>query len=197
MSQSWNYHKGIAVPLYLKDIDTDQILPKQFMKKIERSGFGKHLFHNWRYLDEDGLKEDPDFVLNQGRYRNASVLVSGENFGCGSSREHAPWSLSDFGFRVIVAPSFADIFFGNCAKNGIALIKLSLAEVEEILAFIHENEDAEIVVDLQTLVLVAGKKTYRFTLSPSLVERITNGWDDIDLTMKSLCKIEEFESSLI
>ncbi|MBM9500378.1 3-isopropylmalate dehydratase small subunit [Leptospira sp. 201903071] len=197
MSQSWKNHKGIAVPLYQKDIDTDQILPKQFMKKVERTGFGKHLFHNWRYLDEDGLEENPDFVFNQSRYRNASILVTGENFGCGSSREHAPWSLSDFGFRAIVAPSFADIFFGNCAKNGIALIRLSLKEVEEILTYVNENEGAEIFVDLVTLVLVAGTKEYHFTLSESLVERITNGWDDIDLTMKFLSKIKEFESSLV
>ncbi|TGK26899.1 3-isopropylmalate dehydratase small subunit [Leptospira stimsonii] len=196
MSHSWKRYKGIAVPLYRKDIDTDQILPKQFMKKVERTGFGKHLFHNWRYLDEEGEKENPAFVFNEKRYRNASVLISGENFGCGSSREHAPWALSDFGIRAIIAPSFADIFFGNCAKNGIALIKLSLKEVEEILAYVEENEDGEVEVDLETLVLVAGVKKYNFKLSESLTERIKNGWDDIDLTMKFLPKIEEFESSL-
>ncbi|AOP32988.1 isopropylmalate isomerase [Leptospira tipperaryensis] len=197
MNQSWNKHQGVAVPLYRKDIDTDQILPKQFMKKVERTGFGKHLFHNWRYLDDDGLQEDPDFVLNQSRYRSASVLVAGENFGCGSSREHAPWSLADFGFRAVVAPSFADIFFGNCAKNGIALIKLTLTEVEEILTYIRENEGAEVTINLDTLVLIAGKKEYHFSLSSSLLERITNGWDDIDLTMKFLSRIEDFESSLV
>ncbi|TGK26243.1 3-isopropylmalate dehydratase small subunit [Leptospira yasudae] len=196
MSRAWTKHKGIAVPLYRKDIDTDQILPKQFMKKTERTGFGVHLFHNWRYLDEDGKTPNPDFVLNQDRYKNASVLIAGENFGCGSSREHAPWSLADYGFRVLIAPSFADIFFGNCAKNGIALVKLSMEEVEEILEFVTNQEGAEISVDLDALVVFAGEKKYRFTLSESLLNRIANGWDDVDLTMKHLSRIEAFESSL-
>ncbi|RHX91059.1 3-isopropylmalate dehydratase small subunit [Leptospira yasudae] len=196
MSRAWTKHKGIAVPLYRKDIDTDQILPKQFMKKTERTGFGVHLFHNWRYLDEDGKTPNPDFVLNQDRYKNASVLIAGENFGCGSSREHAPWSLADYGFRVLIAPSFADIFFGNCAKNGIALVKLSMEEVEEILEFVTNQEGAEISVDLDALVVFSGEKKYRFTLSESLLNRIANGWDDVDLTMKHLSRIEAFESSL-
>ncbi|MBW0435272.1 3-isopropylmalate dehydratase small subunit [Leptospira yasudae] len=196
MSRAWTKHKGIAVPLYRKDIDTDQILPKQFMKKTERTGFGVHLFHNWRYLDEDGKTPNPDFVLNQDRYNNASVLIAGENFGCGSSREHAPWSLADYGFRVVIASSFADIFFGNCAKNGIALVKLSLEEVEEILEFVTNQEGAEISVDLDALVVFFGTKKYRFTLSESLLNRITNGWDDVDLTMKHLSRIEAFESTL-
>ncbi|MCG6166836.1 3-isopropylmalate dehydratase small subunit [Leptospira sanjuanensis] len=196
MSGAWTKHKGLAVPLYRKDIDTDQILPKQFMKKTERTGFGVHLFHNWRYLDEDGNTPNPDFVLNQSRYKNASVLIAGENFGCGSSREHAPWSLADYGFRVVIAPSFADIFFGNCAKNGIALVKLSTEEVEEILEFVTNREGAEVSVDLDALVVFAGEKKYRFTLSESLLNRITNGWDDVDLTMKHLSRIETFESTL-
>ncbi|TGM97896.1 3-isopropylmalate dehydratase small subunit [Leptospira yasudae] len=196
MSRAWTKHKGIAVPLYRKDIDTDQILPKQFMKKTERTGFGVHLFHNWRYLDEDGKTPNPDFVLNQDRYNNASVLIAGENFGCGSSREHAPWSLADYGFRVVIASSFADIFFGNCAKNGIALVKLSMEEVEEILEFVTNQEGTEVFVDLDALVVFAGEKKYRFTLSESLLNRITNGWDDVDLTMKHLSRIEAFESTL-
>ncbi|TGL73872.1 3-isopropylmalate dehydratase small subunit [Leptospira yasudae] len=196
MSPAWTKHKGIAVPLYRKDIDTDQILPKQFMKKTERTGFGVHLFHNWRYLDEDGKTPNPDFVLNQDRYKNASVLIAGENFGCGSSREHAPWSLADYGFRVVIAPSFADIFFGNCAKNGIALVKLSMEEVEEILEFVTNQEGAEVFVDLDALVVFAGEKKYRFALSESLLNRIANGWDDVDLTMKYLSRIEAFESTL-
>ncbi|RHX78084.1 3-isopropylmalate dehydratase small subunit [Leptospira yasudae] len=196
MSRAWTKHKGIAVPLYRKDIDTDQILPKQFMKKTERTGFGVHLFHNWRYIDEDGKTPNPDFVLNQDRYKNASVLIAGENFGCGSSREHAPWSLADYGFRVVIAPSFADIFFGNCAKNGIALVKLSMEEVEEILEFVTNQEGAEISVDLDALVVFSGEKKYRFTLSESLLNRIANGWDDVDLTMKHLSRIEAFESTL-
>ncbi|PJZ57513.1 3-isopropylmalate dehydratase small subunit [Leptospira barantonii] len=194
---AWTTHKGTAVPLYRKDIDTDQILPKQFMKKTERTGFGVHLFHNWRYTDEEGKRENPDFILNQTRYRNASVLVAGENFGCGSSREHAPWALADYGFKAVIAPSFADIFFGNCAKNGIALVKLSQKETEEILSYVNERENAEVYVDLNALVVTVGNKIYNFVLADSLVNRIRNGWDDVDLTMKQIQKIESFESVLV
>ncbi|TGK23264.1 3-isopropylmalate dehydratase small subunit [Leptospira kmetyi] len=195
--KAWTSHSGTAVPLYRKDIDTDQILPKQFMKKTERTGFGVHLFHNWRYTDEEGKKENPDFILNQTRYRNASVLVAGENFGCGSSREHAPWALADYGFKAVIAPSFADIFFGNCAKNGIALVKLSQKETEEILSFVNERENAEVYIDLDALVVIADGKKYEFVLADSLVNRIRNGWDDVDLTMKQIQKIESFESVLV
>ncbi|WP_061271075.1 3-isopropylmalate dehydratase small subunit, partial [Leptospira interrogans] len=164
MSRAWTKHKGIAVPLYRKDIDTDQILPKQFMKKTERTGFGVHLFHNWRYTDEAGRIPDSNFVLNQPRYKGASVLIAGENFGCGSSREHAPWSLADYGFKVVVAPSFADIFFGNCTKNGIVLVRLSFEEVEGIIQYVSENTGAEISVDLGMLILGLGNKKYNFNL---------------------------------
>ncbi|EMJ98355.1 3-isopropylmalate dehydratase small subunit [Leptospira alstonii] len=196
MSRAWTKHEGIAVPLYGKDIDTDQILPKQFMKKTERTGFGVHLFHNWRYTDEEGKVPDSNFVLNQSRYKGASVLIAGENFGCGSSREHAPWSLADYGFRAVIAPSFADIFFGNCAKNGIALVCLSFVEVEEILQFVTANDGVKITVDLDRFLLFVGDKKYRFTLSESFANRIRNGWDDIDLTRKHIQKIEFFESTL-
>ncbi|EMY24780.1 3-isopropylmalate dehydratase small subunit [Leptospira interrogans] len=196
MSRAWTKHKGIAVPLYRKDIDTDQILPKQFMKKTERTGFGVHLFHNWRYTDEAGRIPDSNFVLNQPRYKGASVLIAGENFGCGSSREHAPWSLADYGFKVVVAPSFADIFFGNCAKNGIVLVRLSFEEVEEIIQYVSENTGAEISVDLGMLILGLGNKKYNFNLLESFANRIRNGWDDIDLTKKHIQKIELFESVL-
>ncbi|EMY79200.1 3-isopropylmalate dehydratase, small subunit [Leptospira weilii serovar Ranarum str. ICFT] len=196
MNQAWTKHKGIAVPLYRKDIDTDQILPKQFMKKTERTGFGVHLFHNWRYSDDEGRIQNPNFVLNQLRYKFGSVLIAGENFGCGSSREHAPWALADYGFKVVIAPSFADIFFGNCAKNGIVLVKLSFEEVKEILEFVIANEGAEATVDLDAFVLFVGNQEYRFMLSESFVNRIRNGWDDIDLTMKYLTKIVDFEMSL-
>ena len=112
-------HTGIAAPLDRVNVDTDAIVPKQFLRKIERTGFGKHLFHEWRYLDYEGTRENPDFVLNKPAYRKATVLLARDNFGCGSSREHAPWALADYGFRVIIAPTFADIFYNNCVKNGI------------------------------------------------------------------------------
>ena len=125
-------HTGIVAPLDRVNIDTDAIIPKQFLRKIERTGFGKHLFHEWRFTDYEGTKENPDFVLNKEPYRKATILLTRDNFGCGSSREHAPWALSDFGFRVIIAPSFADIFYNNCVKNGILLIRLTSEQVDEI-----------------------------------------------------------------
>ena len=125
-------HKGIAAPLDRANVDTDAIIPKQFLRKIERTGFGKHLFHEWRYTDYDGKNENPDFVLNQKEYRLATVLLARDNFGCGSSREHAPWALADYGFRVIIAPSFADIFYNNCGKNGILPVCLSAEKIENL-----------------------------------------------------------------
>ena len=121
------------------NVDTDQIIPKQFLKKIERTGFGIHLFHDWRFLDDAGQKTNPDFILNQSRYQGAQILVTGDNFGCGSSREHAPWALLDYGFRSIIAPSFADIFYNNCAKNGILLVALPEASVQQLFTEIEEN----------------------------------------------------------
>ena len=126
-------HTGIAAPLNRVNVDTDAIIPKQFLRKIDRAGFGQHLFHEWRYLDYEGTKENPEFILNQEPYRKATVLLARDNFGCGSSREHAPWALDDFGFKVIIAPSFADIFYNNCVKNGILLCRLKSDEVEGIV----------------------------------------------------------------
>ncbi|MGM8891933.1 3-isopropylmalate dehydratase small subunit, partial [Psychrobacter sp. 1Y1] len=127
-------HTGLAVILDSANVDTDQIIPKQFLSKVTRDGFGVHLFHDWRYLDDAGDKPNPDFTLNKPRYKGASVLVSQENFGCGSSREHAPWALADFGFKVIIAPSFADIFYGNSINNGLLPVKLADAEVKQLMA---------------------------------------------------------------
>ena len=132
-------HTGIAAPFDRVNVDTDAIVPKQFLRKIERSGFGKHLFHEWRYLDYEGTKENPDFVLNKPAYRKATVLLTRDNFGCGSSREHAPWALADYGFRVIIAPTFADIFYNNCVKNGILLVALKSDEVESLFQQVTKN----------------------------------------------------------
>ncbi|PKL30107.1 MAG: 3-isopropylmalate dehydratase small subunit, partial [Spirochaetae bacterium HGW-Spirochaetae-10] len=147
--ESLRIHRGLAALLDRANVDTDQIIPKQFLKKIERTGFGKHLFHDWRFLDDAGEKENPDFALNQKRYRNATILVTRENFGCGSSREHAPWALLDYGFRIIVAPSYADIFFNNCFKNGMLPIVLPTAQIQELFEFIEANEGAELEADLE------------------------------------------------
>ena len=188
-------HEGIAALLDRADVDTDQIIPKQFLKKIERTGFGKHLFHDWRFLDDEGTRDNPDFALNAPRYKGATVLVARDNFGCGSSREHAPWALLDYGFKVIVAPSFADIFYNNCFKNGMLPIKLSDAEVEEIFQAVTPAEGLKITVDLEKQELrVPGGKTYGIEVDQFRKECLVNGWDDIGLTLRYQDKIDEFEA---
>ncbi|TGL58358.1 3-isopropylmalate dehydratase small subunit [Leptospira sarikeiensis] len=189
----WTKHKGVSVSIPREDIDTDQILPKQFMKLIDRNGFGKHLFHDWRYLDPEGNIPDPEFILNREISKHASVLIAGKNFGCGSSREHAPWALSDFGFRAILAPSFADIFSINSAKNGIALIRLTSNEIQILQDWVSQNPGAEISIDLDQLEVEAGSLKFKFNLDPASLNRIKNGWDDIDITFKKMEEILEFE----
>ncbi|TGL19222.1 3-isopropylmalate dehydratase small subunit [Leptospira yanagawae] len=193
MRQNWTIHTGVAVAIPREDIDTDQILSKQFMKLIDKKGFGNHLFHDWRYLDEEGKVVNPDFILNQIGYQNASVLIAGKNFGCGSSREHAPWALSDFGFRAILAPSFADIFSINSAKNGIALVRLKAEEIHWTMEWIQQKPGSEIKINLQSLEVSVGNKTFSFHLDSASVNRIRNGWDDIDITLKNEREIFEFE----
>ena len=131
------------------NVDTDQIIPKQFLKKIERTGFGKHLFHDWRYLNDEGTQPNPDFILNESRYQGAEILLARDNFGCGSSREHAPWALLDYGFRCIIGPSFADIFFNNCRKNGILLVVLNESQVQALFEEVTANAGCQLKVDLQ------------------------------------------------
>lgn len=188
-------HTGIAAPLDRVNIDTDAIVPKQFLRKIERIGFGKHLFHEWRYLDYEGTKENPDFVLNQPQYRKATVLLTRDNFGCGSSREHAPWALDDFGFKVIIAPSFADIFYNNCVKNGILLCQLKSTEVDELFAYTQKNVGAEIAADLPSQKVKAGNKSYSFDISPFNKECLLKGLDGIGWTMQFQERISKFEET--
>ena len=158
-------HKGIAAPLDRVNVDTDAIVPKQFLRKIERTGFGKHLFHEWRFKDYEGKQENPDFILNQPKYRKASVLLARDNFGCGSSREHAPWALYDYGIRVIIAPSFADIFYNNCVKNGILLIKLASEDVDTLFNQAYDDPGIEFSADLQSQQLVDGEgNAYAFEI---------------------------------
>ena len=175
------------------NVDTDQIIPKQFLKKIGRAGFGLHLFHDWRFLDEAGKSPNPDFELNQKRYAGASILVTGENFGCGSSREHAPWALQDYGFRVILAPSFADIFHNNCLKNGLLVIPLNSQDIRSIMDWVLRKEGAEIDVDLPKQSLQAGDKEYSFEIDPLQKEKLLEGRDEIDLSLQHEAKIREFE----
>ncbi len=185
-------HKGLVAVLDRANVDTDKIIPKQFLKKVDRSGFGIHLFHDWRYLDREGQTLNPDFILNQERYRGASILVSGDNFGCGSSREHAPWALADYGFRVIIAPSFADIFFNNCFKNSILPVELPRGQVERIMAWVIKTRGAQITADLTTQEILF-EESYHFTINPFQKECLLNGWDDIDITLKEKEAIDAFE----
>ncbi|MEY3044088.1 MAG: 3-isopropylmalate dehydratase small subunit [bacterium] len=185
-----------AAKLDQVNVDTDQIIPKQFLKKIERTGFGIHLFHDWRFLDDAGQKLNPDFILNQPRYQGAQILVAGDNFGCGSSREHAPWALLDYGFRSIIAPSFADIFYNNCAKNGILLVALPEASVQQLFTEIEENVGCELTVDLPNQKVQSPKGLeFSFEIDPFVKHRLLNGLDDIGWTLQFQSEIEKFETS--
>jgi 3-isopropylmalate/(R)-2-methylmalate dehydratase small subunit len=185
-----------AAKLDQVNVDTDQIIPKQFLKKIERTGFGIHLFHDWRFLDDAGQKINPDFILNQSRYQGAQILVAGDNFGCGSSREHAPWALLDYGFRSIIAPSFADIFYNNCAKNGILLVALPEASVQQLFTEIEENVGCELTVDLPNQKVQSPKGLeFSFEIDPFVKHRLLNGLDDIGWTLQYQSEIESFESN--
>jgi len=188
-------HEGIVVPLDRSNVDTDQIIPKQFLKKITKKGFGIHLFQDWRFLDDEGKEENPDFPLNQTRYKGASILLARDNFGCGSSREHAPWALLDFGIRVILAPSFADIFFNNCFKNGILPVILGQEEIDRLFAYVEGNEGASLTVDLAAQeVRAKDGSVYPFGgLDPFRKECLMNGWDDIELSLQQEDKIRAFE----
>ena len=188
-------HTGLVYPLNRANVDTDQIIPKQFLKRISRQGFGEFLFYNWRYDEKDQLR--PDFSLNKPKYENASVLVAGDNFGCGSSREHAPWALQDFGFRVIIASSFADIFYNNCTKNGILPVRLTDEESQQLIKN-AESKDYQLTVDLES------KKVYdsegfeaSFDLAEYQREMLLNGWDEIAVTLTHADKIKQFEEKHI
>ena len=183
---------GVAAPLPMINVDTDKIIPKQHLKTVERTGLGKALFEELRYR-ADG-RENPDFVLNQPAYRQAKILVTGENFGCGSSREHAPWALMDFGIRCVIAPSFADIFYNNSFKNGMLLIKLPQATIDDLMEDAKKGANARLAVDLasQTITRPDGEKIH-FELDPHLKHCLLEGLDDIGLTLKKEAKIASFE----
>ncbi len=189
-------HTGIAAPLNRVNVDTDAIIPKQFLRKIERTGFGKHLFHEWRYTDYEGTKENAEFVLNQPTYRKSTVLLTRDNFGCGSSREHAPWALGDFGFKVIIAPSFADIFYNNCVKNGILLVRLKSEEIDELFQFVEKNKGATISADLPLQTVTANGKKYSFDIDAFNKECLIKGLDGIGWTLQFNEKIDNFEYKL-
>jgi 3-isopropylmalate/(R)-2-methylmalate dehydratase small subunit len=194
--------KGIAAPLDRSNVDTDQIIPKQFLKSIKRSGFGPNLFDDWRYLDsgEPGMDNsarplNPDFVLNADRYQGAQVLLARENFGCGSSREHAPWALLDYGFRVIIAPSFADIFFNNCFKNGILPVVLGSATVDRLFTECEANVGYALEVELQTQAITTPLgEVIPFEVDTFRKHCLVNGLDDIGLTLEHVDDIRAYEA---
>lgn len=193
---------GLVAPLDRANVDTDAIIPKQFLKSIKRSGFGPYAFDEWRYLDhgEPGMDctkrpLNPDFVLNQARYQGASVLLARENFGCGSSREHAPWALEDYGLRAIIAPSFADIFFNNCFKNGVLPVVLAADVVDQLFRETVAAEGYKLTVDLaaQTVTTPSGE-AFAFNVDPERKHRLLNGLDDISLTLKFTDQIQAYEA---
>ncbi|MBU2964517.1 3-isopropylmalate dehydratase small subunit [Amphritea sp. 2_MG-2023] len=195
-------HTGIAAPLDRANVDTDMIIPKQFLKSIKRSGFGKNLFDELRYLDEgqpdqscEGRPLNTEFVLNQPRYQGASVLLARENFGCGSSREHAPWALDDYGFRCVIAPSFAEIFYNNCFKNGLLPIVLRDEQLDQLFKEVAENEGYQLSIDLERqLVITPSGEEMTFSIDGFRKHCLLNGLDDIGITLQSEADIRAYEA---
>ncbi|WP_310386384.1 3-isopropylmalate dehydratase small subunit [Roseateles sp.] len=200
--QKFTLHKGLVAPMDRDNVDTDAIIPKQFLKSIKRSGFGPNLFDEWRYLDAGEPGQDPatrrpnpDFVLNQARYQGASVLLARSNFGCGSSREHAPWALDQYGFRALIAPSFADIFFNNCFKNGLLPIQLPADQVARLFDEVHAFPGYQLTIDLERqLVIKADGVELAFEVEPFRKFCLLGGFDDIGLTLRHADKIAAFET---
>ena len=200
--QKFTVHKGLVAPMDRENVDTDAIIPKQFLKSIKKTGFGVNLFDEWRYLDHGEPGQDPasrqsnpDFVLNQPRYAGASVLLARKNFGCGSSREHAPWALEQYGFRAIIAPSFADIFFNNCFKNGLLPIVLPEATVAQLFDEVAAFTGYQLTIDLERQVIVRPQgEEIPFDVVPFRKYCLLNGFDDIGLTLRHADKIKSFEA---
>ena len=189
-------HIGLVVPLDAANVDTDAIIPKQFLQKVTRTGFGKHAFHEWRFLDDLGEQPNPDFVLNKPRYKGASILLARENFGCGSSREHAPWALADYGFKTIIGSSFADIFYNNSFNNQLLLVNLSEEDIDELFKIVEANEGIEFTIDLVNEVVIAGDKQYPFKIDAFKRHCLLNGLDNIGLTLQHEDAISAFEHNI-
>ena len=188
-------HQGLVIPLDIANIDTDQIIPKQFLSKVTRDGFGIHLFHDWRYLDEAGDETNPEFNLNKPEYSGGSILLTRENFGCGSSREHAPWALADFGFKAVIASSFADIFYGNAINNGLVPVKLTEQEIDNL--FDQMADGAKITVDLEALKVTAPDgTTFDFSISQFQRECLLKGLDSIGWTLQHIEQIKGYEANI-
>jgi len=200
--QKFNIHKGLVAPMDRANVDTDAIIPKQFLKSIKKTGFGPNLFDEWRYLDkgEPGIPEsqrkpNPDFVLNQPRYKGASILLARKNFGCGSSREHAPWAIDQYGFRAILAPSFADIFFNNCFKNGLLPIVLPESVIDGLFNEVAAFPGFQLTIDLERQVVIKAQgEEIPFEVNAFRKYCLLNGFDDIGLTLRHADKIRSYES---
>ncbi len=197
--QAFRVHSGVVLPMDRANVDTDAIIPKQYLKSVRRTGFGPYAFDDWRYLDAgdldtpvDSRRPNPDFELNDARYAGASILLARRNFGCGSSREHAVWALADQGFRCVIAPSFADIFFNNCFKNGVLPIVLEEETIDELFAFAAGG--AELTVDLEQQQIHVGERQIDFRVDPARRERLLAGLDDIGQTLQLRAQIQDFEA---
>lgn len=193
--EKFNQHSGLVAPLDAANVDTDQIIPKQFLQKTERLGFGINLFHDRRYLDAAGTKPNPDFVLNKPEYKEATILLAGENFGCGSSREHAPWALQQYGFRVVIASSFADIFYGNSINIGLLPITLAEDEIAQLFK-LAPNAQLTLTVDLPNNTVTCGDLSFKFSLSKFQQYSLENGVDSVGWTLNKLETIEAFEANM-
>ncbi len=194
-TQGFSRHSGTAAPLDQANVDTDQIIPKQFLTSVSRAGFGRHLFHDWRYLDLDEKELNPDFTLNYPDYAGASILLARENFGCGSSREHAPWALADYGFHVIIATSFADIFYGNCINNQLLPVTLAGADMDILFALVKSQPATEITVDLNHQIVQAEGHRFDFTIADHHKHSLLKGLDAIGQTLELEDKIAAFEAA--
>ncbi|MFI3217567.1 MAG: 3-isopropylmalate dehydratase small subunit [Methylococcales bacterium] len=191
--QPYTKHESIAALMNRSNVDTDQIIPKQFLKKVERSGFGQHLFHDWRFNDDGS--DNADFELNKPVFKDAKILVVGDNFGCGSSREHAPWAIADYGFNTIISTSYADIFYNNCFKNGILAIIVSQAQLDALMTEIAANEGVKFTVDLENRqVTTPAGNGFTFEIDPFRQGNLLSGLDDIGLTLKHVDKIDQYEA---
>lgn len=195
MANKFTQHTGIVAPLDAANVDTDAIIPKQFLQKVTRTGFGAHLFHDWRFEDDAGTVPTASFVLNKPEFKGTSILLARENFGCGSSREHAPWALTDFGFHVVIAPSFADIFYGNSFNNQLLPVKLSDEEVDEMFKLVAAQPGVTFTVDLEAQTVTAGDKTYSFEIDSFRRHCMINGLDSIGLTLQHEASISNYETS--
>ena len=191
-----NIHTGSAMPLNQANVDTDQIIPKQFLTSVSRSGYGKHLFHDWRYLDQHEQVPNPDFVFNKAHHQGASVLLTRENFGCGSSREHAPWSLDDYGFKVVIATSFADIFYGNCINNQLLPVQLTSEQMDQLFAVVENDASAQITVNLQEQTVKVNDLRFGFEIAEQHKNNLLKGLDAIGQTLELDDKITAFENNM-